>query len=507
MPAELHSLGTRPLTPEEDEQQRVRGLHFAALLDEVTADMVRATERHAILLSGGVDSTTTLVAMIRAGARPICLTMATPRYQTTKEGAPLLDGDGQRVLKLSSDARKAQRLAAHYGLEFHTVMLPEEPEFVAARIEEILEADDEIHINKPTLEVLFVMDRLMSAARDLGADAIFSGMGDSAIHLLGRENEIQGRRGIFLTPEADARRIGNVNDPQIPALTKLAHGLGVQLCLPITMTTRMFPYQGVPWHVMNFPRKKAITIRPYEADFEAAGVLVAAQPMQTGDSGSKEYFEAMIGGSARAAALTGLAAPTPRTYYNALSRKHQGGNPAGMSHKHDAWETWRANVEGVAPSAKFTPHWEVVGGRAALPPEIDSAGLDGDGEVGLFAEAGDPLEEYTLDPATGLPDTRVDCWGVPFYEGPGWAQSACARAQAGLCGVYRPEAPVNITLCEHFSFWGRITGRESTEIADVYGDRPVAAVYRAWGERQQANALRMADEAAAAVAARASKMP
>src|SRR5699024_1430194 len=120
----------------------------------------------------------------------------------------------------------------------------------------------------PDFEVVPIFEEIIREARDRdGVTHVFSGIGDSAIHLLGRKMEIRGRYGRMGISETNARRMLQVeNGDQTEILTSMANDLGSQLCLPLQVVAVMQPYYDVPWHVMNTPRLKHITLNQFAVE-------------------------------------------------------------------------------------------------------------------------------------------------------------------------------------------------------------------------------------------------
>jgi hypothetical protein len=72
-----------------------------------------------ILLSGGVDSTTMLFAMLEAGKRPPCYTF-------------------QLGNRENNDTRAAKKLAKHFGLDWHLIKMPDDEHTLICDVQDIL---------------------------------------------------------------------------------------------------------------------------------------------------------------------------------------------------------------------------------------------------------------------------------------------------------------------------------------------------------------------------------
>lgn len=459
---------TSPLTLEEDERQRIAGKRFRKILTKVTSNLLEVTEHPAIFLSGGADSTTTLLAMIELGARPVCITYST---------------DG----RVSSDAKKARKLAEYYGLSFHIVQMPSDPDEVARGIDQMLDKHKEIDPTKrPNIEVLYFFQEMFRIASTLGIKSVFSGIGDGSIHLVGRSGEIAGRlRGLSST-EVIAQQVWNLEDEQVGPLTAIAAEFGINFCLPITITTAMLPYAGLTWREMNIPRKKHITIRAFQKELDEIGLIVQPKPMQTGDSGARDYFDNAITQSEYARNRAGREVISAQQYYNSIARSLGWEKERGsVGKKHNAWETWRYNVDGIEPTQQgYKPAYKITNGKAEIPVIFTGDSDNLFGNVLAVSES----KNMILD-ENGKPDTRVDCFGVPFYTGE--AKAKCRRAQAGLCGNYRPESPIVIEDCYHFEQWAEAGSLTLDSIAAEIRENVVRKVYKSWSKKVNKNAEKM----------------
>lgn len=465
----------RPLSPEEDALQAERGTAFRQLLKEITGDMLGVTENPGLLLSGGADSTAVLVALLDNGVKPTCVTYQVRGF-------------------LSSDGKKAQKLAAHFGLPFHVVDLPDDPDTVARTIYDMLETNQDINpYRRPDVEVTYIMQTMLRYCASIGLKSVYTGFGDMNLHILGREPEIEGRTRGMSDREITIRQVYNSEDHQIGPITRIAADLGISFCAPITVAAATFPYDGLEWRVMNLPSKKWITVRAYDDMMKDADVHVQPSPMQNGNTGSREYFDESARDSELADALAHRPVDTGMKFYNsigaALGKEH-----VKSDRKKSVWEAWRKNVEGLPPKKDYVPQYQITNGGTAVPPKEPVTGDDDlfgdDGLFGSVLQAMDAPEIVVRD-ADGKPDLRVDCFDVPFYTGQ--SHDECPRAQAGLCGSHREDKPVTLTdvhACEFYDVWGTYAAGSLKDLAAELSNEGLAEVYGKWEQvvRQKVDA-------------------
>lgn len=464
----------RPLTPEEDALQLERGSAFRKLITDVIADMLPVTTDHAVFLSGGVDSTAVLISMLELGARPTCITY--------------------RIGKLSTDGNKARQLAEHFGLPFHVVDLPPEPDAIARNVVEMLERYPDINgFRRPDVEVIYIMREMFKYAASIGVHSVYAGFGDADIHLLGREQEVRGRTFGIPDVEVTTRQALGSDDAQIGPLAQIADDLGITFCLPITIATSFFPYTGLDWRIMNVPVKKEITKRAYRTEMEEAGVNAMPSPLQNGNSGAREYFDEGVAQSEYAQKFAGRAVDTNLKFINSVQA--QLGRVKEVSNrKNNEWEAWRKNVIGREPQQKgYVPKYQITNNGIAVPPEEASRTTEddlfgGDDLFGSVLEDMDAVKVEVRD-ADGNPDLRVDCFGVPFYTGA--AHDKCDRAQAGLCGAHREEKPVTVAdmhACEFFDSRSTYGPYALEQVAKGLSNTAATEVYLAWTAKARKNA-------------------
>lgn len=441
------------LTSDDLDLQRRRGMYFRKLIRESCSDFVDAIPRNArnsevgIMLSGGFDSTSILWSLLELGVKPRVYTFS-------------IDG-------LGVDAQKAIQLADHYGLKYEVVHLKKDPELVVADLIHVHEVGEGKMTSRPDHEVLAMFLQIGRHAKNDGVKYIFSGIGDNAIHLHGRKSEVRCRSGFTSTHETNLRRAEAAGDQQSIVLTQLFHDdLGMYLCLPLFGPTIAQPYHDVSWHVMNNPGMKRISIRAFEAEERACGVKIVPKPMQTGDAGSREYFDKLVPQSIKAQSLVGKHMNTALPLYNALNKAD------GFERGNSVDWSWVAHVSSTAPLHKDSYRFaDEHTGRAELPEESTE---------NLFGDILGEGEEVVVLDENGEPDTRVDCLGNAFYSGN--AETSCGRAAAGLCGKYEPDVPLVSEECTYWSKWANVGSDRLNQIGEKTSGE-IARVYGKWAIR------------------------
>lgn len=463
---------SRTLTDEELELQRVRGLHHRKLMKQITSDMVDAVDKSKIglMLSGGVDSTTILWQLLELGVRPRLYTIQIPT-----------------VDKDSKDTARAKALAERYSLPLQLVTMPQDEDQL---VRDISDLSDSVELrSRADFEVLIMYSYLMRSARDEGCTTIFSGVADEAIHIVGRKGETRGRTGRISLSEANFRRMLSCGNPQTESIVQLASSHGLNIGLPLMPLAHSQPYFDVPWKVMNVPRLKAITMRPWEKEEEQSGIKVIVNPMQCGDSGSRQYFDGSIRRSKLAAEIVGRKPTSGQVLYNALKRiraEREGTTPPGAGSIPDLdWISYVA--ENIEPGPKsFIPVKE--DGLAKDPSSfagyehISENGedpLSGGDIFDILDEGEDDHSQIERNPDGSL-DRRVDCLGYPFWMPE--AERTCERAKAGLCGGYYPENPHRYETCSNFLDFMNIN-REYLKELSGYASSELRPVYSRWADK------------------------
>jgi len=458
-PAVKHPASAK-LTKDELALQERRGRYYRKLVREAVQSFTKGVDKNkvGILLSGGVDSTITLWTLLELNIRPYVYTF----HLSSTEG-------------LSSDAQKAQTLAEKYGLPFRVIEMPTDPDTLAKQIYDLDTRYPGLE-SRPDFEVVPIFEEIIREARDRdGVTHVFSGIGDSAIHLLGRKMEIRGRYGRMGISETNARRMLQVeNGDQTEILTSMANDLGSQLCLPLQVVAVMQPYYDVPWHVMNTPRLKHITLNQFAVEEANSGIKVVVAPMQNGDSGGRAYYDSMIPASQYAHDFVGREVTSAIVYYNALRSRYR----KRESTPSKFWDWYSYVTDGIELPEGYKVPVDMRTGKTILP----ESAKESEGE-GLFDDIMDDGTEFKLD-ENGEIDRRADCFGNPFYEGDDAAMTSCPRAQAGLCSKYNPDARYAITKCEIWDQWNGANVEFLKTLAEATAGQ-ARETYLEWAERAE----------------------
>lgn len=462
----------RILTPEEDALQLERGKHYKSILHQVCGDFARAAEEKGenvgIMLSGGVDSTVILWTLINLGVKPYVYTFRLPNKSTP-----------------SADEAKAEAMAKHYELPFRLIRMTNDPDELTRKI---IEADRicreggfEMR-SRADFESLTIMREMMREA--IAQDDVrlmFSGIGEGPLYFLGRKKEIRGRYGDYTTTAMNMENLYFVDVQQNRAFTLLAEVDGVTLCLANAIAASTMPYIDVPWHVINTPRKKEITLRAYKSEEKLGPIAPAVMPMQCGSSGAREYFDSMIPRSAVAQATVGGNISSAVVLYNAMKKAR--GEDDGVVYKLDRPGDWMDYINGDLDEMPddsigfYDPEK-----FRAIPPR-EETGLFGD----LFApDEEDPQEESNKDKYRD--DPRVDCMGTPFwmdqadpscpYAAAGWAtrplRKGDPRHHITECSIWIPYGEDN---SDYIRDLGLRTASHYRELYDLWSQR-VMDMYR-----------------------------
>lgn len=475
-----------PLTAEEIDLQGRRGAQLRRLTHEAVADYLALdrVKSPCIFLSGGVDSTIVLFEMISLGSRP---------------GVITFQAEG---VSDSGDVTRARKLADHYGLDFHLFYPTQDPDRVARGTEKIVREHKDME-SRADIEVMFLMDEMFQFTRDLGYDSVFSGMAEPNLHITNRKYDIQGQGGLYTQSASNFMRIKLMEDDQAITLTRLAVESGLSIYLPLYLSGALIPYYDLEWRLLNLPVKKAITRSAYQDMIDESGAMIQPKPMQCGDSGSRGYFDTLLGRSEYARDFVGRSVSSAVVFYNSLKKHYRPdqflNQPRRKRKKVSVWDTMLRNVEGAPVPKEWYEEFPTDGnGRALPPPERepqDEEDLFGEleiDEVNVLNDGPDIPDEILLDD-DGDPDTRLDCFGTPLWHPASWNQ--CPRAQAGLCGTYRPEEPIRHQDCEHFDLRFEHAMECMGDVRDqLDGEREQEAeVLQRWIDRARAVRQRLID--------------
>ncbi len=432
----------RKLTPEQVDEQMAYSLRYRELLTEAVSDYLEVVKAPAIFLSGGVDSTVLLLAMLDCGAKPLCATFG---FQGSE--------------KLHTDAKKSQKAAQAAGLPFAYVEIPRDPEQVSTGIRDISGMFELDKMDRPTLEVMWLMDRMIASIAESNPeiDSIFSGICDGNVGLLGRELEIRGIKGAMTAEEADMRRITTLDNAQAELLHMIAAEYKMMACLPQWLVSAILPFQGASWHLVNTPKLKSIITTAWEPELKRYGLNPRPSPMQCGNTGAREFFDTMISQSETARSICGGRFPnTAMQFYNALnkakgldsqdepSEDDEVSKALFVKGSRDLWNGFTRSVAGP-DFPVYPPDWEPPWpldpktGLAEPPPLSPVKNAIADEDVLI-----------SLDEPQKSHDCRVDCFGSPAWRGEGSGYYDCPRAAAGYCGTTDGGAPYDPHACTIF---------------------------------------------------------
>lgn len=244
----------------------------------------------AALLSGGVDSTSVLLALLEAGREPVA-------YSFVLEG------------RVSQDFLLARRTARTLGVPFRSVILPgsvdrliEDVRFLVAGG---LTRKADIECAWPRWHALNAVQEAHLATGD-GADGYFG---------VSRKATVRWSKDPApLDPFRD-EYLDKPNRAQVSTLRGWAAARGVTVWTPWWAAEMREAYRGTSWRDVNRPREKEPVRRAFAAEFAKLPKLPRHTNLQLGDSGIAEHFERLLG--------TGLNRRGYRSVvgvYNALAR-------------------------------------------------------------------------------------------------------------------------------------------------------------------------------------------
>lgn len=405
-----------------------------------------------IFLSGGVDSTTLLWDLIDLGVRPKVFT-----YRT-----PLTEGE-------STDHKKAKYLADEYGLDFHLTELPDDPDYVGQTMERLFKTYiEEWRTSRPDKEVPYIMHEMTKDVVRSGVKHMFSGIGESNFHLLSRKLEIRGRAGRISDIEMGLAPLA-VGNQQLNGLSLMLKDMGVNLLLPHLISAPRGAFFGASWQMVNLPRVKAITLRAYEEDEKRSGLVPVVSPMQTGNSGARQYFDAMIPGSQYVVKALGRSINTSQPFYNLLESRyrevefdHGGNSPQEEFFKYE-WANHVQNGAELDPKAReeHEQYLDLESGVAKDPEDVfltneehlqvkqesmeddifgDGIIEDDDDDSYDFMESNDLVRDED-----GTFNKNIDCFGYPLWMAT--SQRDCPYARKGFCSSYKPEIERELEKC------------------------------------------------------------
>lgn len=219
-------------------------------------ETVRRYEDLPLLLSGGMDSSTLLAALLEMGARPPCYAFRL------------------RDWPLSEDLQTARKMTAAYGLTLTEVEIPSDPESLIRDVTHVIQIARTSR--KTAVQCCHVLHYLLSRiARDGHREAI-TGTGGIAednrrAQTLAADYYAPGPPGARARAILEKARKENLlgGDPASATETMKRFGsiYGVRLREPYSEDPLAVTGLSIPWPEMNWPRQKGIALRAFPAFF------------------------------------------------------------------------------------------------------------------------------------------------------------------------------------------------------------------------------------------------
>jgi len=268
---------------------------FVRLLRPLLADIIAnaCAGEIAVATSGGVDSSSIVLAAMDAGFRPAVVSFT-------------LDNWG------SADFLAARKLAAHFGLDFLPVFLPSDPETIAQDLQTLVR--DWGARKKTSIECLWPFKYVLERLRANGLNTLVAGSAADGHFALSKKAMIHCRepKEAF---QAFRRDYFSQADPaQTRTLSRVARdAYGVAAISPYTDPRVFDLFADDDWDSLNRPRQKEAIRREFpELD---ALRLKPHTNLQLGDSRIAET----VGRSA--VAYFAPHAKSPVAAYNVLNRQ------------------------------------------------------------------------------------------------------------------------------------------------------------------------------------------
>lgn len=223
------------------------------------------SESVAVLLSGGIDSSSIMFAMLEAGKRVTAYTF-------------MLDG------VMSTDFQLARRNARVFGCEFVPLFLPKGIEQLKADLLRLRELGAK---KKTDYECGWPMLYAYAAARE---GVIASGLGADGHFCISKKGMIHWRDRIDDFRRALYRSEGYA---QKPIHARLAAGLGKAVCAPYLTKQMQEQFLGTTWEQVNKPNQKQPILNAFPEQFARMKVMKHVN-LQLGDSGIAAHFEKLL---------------------------------------------------------------------------------------------------------------------------------------------------------------------------------------------------------------------
>lgn len=219
----------------------------------------------AVLLSGGVDSTALMFALLEAG-------------KTVTAYSFVLEG------RMSTDYRLAWRNAKRFGVGFVPVLLPNDVERLKA---DLLELRDMGAVSKTDYECGWPM---LHAYARVEQKVVWTGLGADGLFCLSKKGMMHYRDRID-----DFRREGYENPRYAQAVVHaaLAEKHRLRSERPFRVQAMRDAFDGVTWAECNRPRQKQPVLDAFPERFARAEYKPHTN-LQLGDSGISEHFGALL---------------------------------------------------------------------------------------------------------------------------------------------------------------------------------------------------------------------
>lgn len=268
-----------------------RGERAALLRERIFRELERAPERVGVALSGGVDSTSVLVALLK-------MKRTVTAYTFCIRG------------RLSRDLLIARTTAKTLGVDLVEVPLPSDPETVAYDVKILIKTLFARMPKKTAVECLWPFIYLQQKLQE---DALATGFGADSHFGISKKAMIHHRHSAAALDEYRIAAYANPDTAQIRQRAMLFWPK--QILCPYRSVVISDLFLGVEWDEINRPMEKQ-TIRSAFPELDRLPPLGKHTNLQKGDSGIVELFE-------RAAAARGWRSPT--AWYNAEFRAANGG--------------------------------------------------------------------------------------------------------------------------------------------------------------------------------------
>lgn len=233
--------------------------------EALLSELADAKKGCRVLLSGGVDSLSVLLALIELGKEPIAMSF-------------MLDG------KCSTDFALARRNAKAHGVTFEPVLLPTDLETLRADVQHLIRRGGAR--SKTDIECSWPVWR---ALKDLGQADVACGHCADGHFGLSKKAMIHYRHDVEKLEAYREELFSNPGYAQLPILRRLLPD--VRIFAPYRTDAMREVFRGAEWSELNRPKQK----QPIRDAFRPArGTKVKLHTnLQLGDSGIAKLFEGL----------------------------------------------------------------------------------------------------------------------------------------------------------------------------------------------------------------------